>query len=69
MENITDADYEHAKRVRKDFKIKILDEYRILYVQSDTLVLDDVFDNFRNMCLEKYEQDPTRFFSAQGLAW
>ena len=52
MEDITDADYVHAKRVFKDFEIKNLAEYHDLYFQSDTLLLADVFDNFRNMCLE-----------------
>ena len=37
--------------------------------QSDTLLLADVFENFRNMCLEIYELDPTYFVSAPGLAW
>ena len=55
MEDITDADYAHAKRVSKDFKIKNLGEYHDLYVQSNILLLADVFDNFRNMRLEKYE--------------
>ena len=48
---------------------KSLGEYHDLYVQSDTLLLEDVFQNFRNMCLEKYELDPTYFVSAPGLAW
>ena len=52
MEDITDADYVHAKRVCKDFEIKNLEEYHDLYVQSDTLLLADVFENFQNMCLE-----------------
>ena len=50
MEDITDADYTHAKRVYKDFDIKNLGKYCGLYVQSDTLLLADVFENFRNMC-------------------
>ena len=50
MEDITDADYTHAKRVYKDFDIKNLGKYYGLYVQSDTLLLADVFENFRNMC-------------------
>ena len=37
--------------------------------QSDTLLLADVFENFRNMCLETYELDPIYFVSATGLAW
>ena len=43
--------------------------YHDLYVQSNTLLLADVFENFRNMCLEIYEFEPTRFFSASGLTW
>ena len=51
MEDITDADYAHAKRVRKDFEIKNLGEYHDLYVHSNTLVLADVSENCKNMCL------------------
>ena len=46
MEDITDVDYVHAKRVCKDFKIKNLEECHDLYVQGDTLFLADVFENF-----------------------
>ena len=49
MEDMTDADYAHTKRVCKDFEIKNLGEYYDLYVQSDTLLLADVFENFRNI--------------------
>ena len=69
MEDVTDVDYAHAKRVCKDFEIKYLGEYQNFYVQSDTLLLADVFVNFRNMCFEIYELDPAHFLSAPGLAW
>ena len=69
MEDITDADYAHTKRVYKDFEIKYLGEYHVLYVQNDTLLLADVFKNFRNMCTNIYELDPPKFLSASGLAW
>ena len=49
MEDITDADYAHAKRVLKDFETKNLGEYHDLYVQDDTLLLADVFHNFKNV--------------------
>ena len=49
MEDVTDEDYAHAKRVSKDFEIKNLGEYHDLYIQSNTLLLVDVFENFRNM--------------------
>ena len=57
------------KRVCKDFEIKDLREYHDLYVQSDTLLLADVFENFRNMCLKVYKLDPAKFLSALGLGW
>ena len=40
-----------------------------MYVQSDTLLLADVFENFRNMCIKVYELDPDHFLSAPGLEW
>ena len=49
MEDITDTDYRHLNKVFKEFKLKNLGEYYDLYVQSDTLLLADVFENFRNM--------------------
>ena len=45
MENTTDADYMHEKKICKDFEIKNLGEYHDLYVQSDTLLLANVFEN------------------------
>ena len=51
------------------FEIKNLGEYCNLYVQNDTLLLSDIFENFRNMCLSIYELDPVYFLSAPGLAW
>ena len=62
MEDITNVGYAHTKRVCKDFEIKNLGEHHDLYVQSDTLLLADVFENFRTMCLEIYELDPANFF-------
>ena len=64
MEDITDADFVHAKRVCRDFER----EYHDLYVQRDTLLLADVFENIQNMCLKIYELDPARFLTVQGLA-
>ena len=49
-EDITDADYMHAKGVCKDLEIKSLGKYHDLYLKSDTLLLADVFENFRKMC-------------------
>ena len=69
LEDISDEDYAHAQKVWDVFEINNRGEYHDLYVQSDTLLLADVFENFRNMCLEIYKLDPTYFVSAPGLAW
>ena len=69
MKDITNADYSHAKRVFEDFEIKNLGKYYHLYVPSNTLLLADVFENFRNMCLEIYELDPAKSLSTPGLVW
>ena len=68
MEYITDSDHKHAKRVCKDFKLRNFKEYHVLYVQSNTLLLADVLENFRNSCLEIYELDPAYLLTAPGLA-
>ena len=68
MENIDDIDYIHGNNVFKRFKLKKLGEYHNLYVQSNTLLLADVFENFRNMCIEVYELDPAHLLSLPGLA-
>ena len=69
MEDTVDADDVHAKRDCKNFEIKNSGKYHDLYVQSNTLLFADVFENFRNMCLEIYELYPAKIFSAPGLAW
>ena len=69
MEDITDADSIHAKRVCKDFEIKKLGEYHDLFLKRDPLLLADVFENFRKMCLKIYHLDLVKFLSAPGLAW
>ena len=69
LANITDEDYEHVKKVWEAFEIKILGEYHDLYVQCNTFMLADVFENFRNKCIEIYDLDPAHFLSAPGLAW
>ena len=62
MEDITDVDHRHAKRVFKNISKKNQGDYHDLYVQSDTLLLADVFENFTNMCIKVYEPDPAHFF-------
>ena len=58
MEDIDDIEYRHGNNVFNRFKLNNLGDYHDLYVQSDTLLLADVFENFRDMCLKEYELDP-----------
>ena len=69
LENISETDYAHAKNVFKKFNINNLGEYHDLYVRSDTLLLADIFEIFRQSCLKNYELDPAHFVSLPGLAW
>ena len=69
MEDITDVGYRHGKTVFEYLINKNLGDYHNLYVQNDTLLLADVFESFRNMCIKVYELDPAHFLSAPGLAW
>ena len=69
MEDITDASYAHAKRLYKDSKIKRLGEHHDLHIQSNTLLLADVFWNVRDMCLKYTNWFLKKCLVAPGLAW
>ena len=62
VEGITNADYMHGKLVCKDFEINHLGEYHDLYFKIDILLLTDVFETFRKMCVNIYQLDPEYFF-------
>ena len=69
LEDIIDEDYTHAQKVWNVFEVNNIGDYHYLYVQSDRLLIADVYENFRNMCLNVYELDPVHFGSAPGLVW
>ena len=62
MEDFTDADYAHGKRVCKDLEIKNLGDYQDLYVQNNTLLLADIFENFIDMCNSKSSRSKWGFY-------
>ena len=69
MENIDDIDYKNGNNVFKRFELENLRDYHDLYVQSDTLLLAEVFEDFRDMYIKEYKLDPAHFLSLPGLAW
>lgn len=67
--HISDADYEHAKTVWEKFGCRTLGEYCDLYLRCNVLLLCDVFQNFRSVCLREYSLDPAHYVSAPGLSF
>ena len=68
-EHISDEDYQHAQKVWRMFEMKTLRDYHDLYNETDVLLLADVFENFRNICMENYKLDPAHYYTAPGLSW
>ena len=68
-EDISDVDYERAKLIWKHFNIKNLGEYHDLYLETDVLLLTDVYENFRKQCITDYELDPAHYYTLPNFAW
>ena len=66
---VSDEEYARARKIWEEFKIKNLGEYHDLYLKSDVLLLTDVFEEFRNICLENYSLDPAWYYTSPGLSW
>ena len=66
---ISEEDYAHAQTVWETFRMTTMGSYHDLYLRTDVLLLSDVFENFRNICLKAYHLDPAHFFTSPGLAW
>ena len=67
--DISDDDYKHAHAVWDEFGMKTFKDYHNLYNKSDVLLLADVFENFRDVCMKNYQLDPAWYYTAPGLAW
>ena len=69
MDGVSDKDYEHACKVWREFGIKNMGEYHDLYLLTDVVLLANVFESFRDVCMNNYGLDPAHFYTALGLAW
>ena len=67
--DITDEDYNHAQKIWKEFEMTTMKDYHDLYLELDVLLLADVFENFREVCLDNYKLDPVWYLTAPGLSW
>ena len=67
--DITDEEYEHAKSVWKEFDMKTIRSYHDLHMITEVLILADVFENFRKICMENYKLDPAWYYTSPGLSW
>ena len=69
MSGVSKTDYEHAGKVWGEFGINNMGEYHDLYLKTDVILLANIFEAFRNVCLNNYGLDPAHFYTAPRLAW
>ena len=67
--NISDEEYKHAQKVWMEFNCNTMRNYHDLYLKTDVLLLADVMENYRNVCIDNYGLDPLWYYTAPGLAW
>ena len=69
MSGISNEDYEHARNFWSKFELKNMGDYHDLYLKTDVVLLANVFESFRKVCIGNYGLDPAHFYTAPGLAW
>jgi len=69
VKSFTEEEYHHTQQVWEVFGCENLGDYHDLCVTRDALLLADVFENFRKVCMKKYGLDPAHYYSSPGLCW
>ena len=68
-EDVNPSDYQHAQRVWRHFGCQTLGDYADLYLKTDVLLLVDVFESFRDTCIENYNLDPAHNLTLPSYTW
>ena len=69
QKHITDDDYHHAQTVWTFFNCQTFKDYHELYLTTDVLLLTDIFEEFRSMCVKEYRLDPAHYISLPSMTW
>ena len=69
QKSISPEDHTHAQNVYTKMNCKTFQDYHLLYLTCDVLLLADVFGNFKKTCYTDYPLDPANYISAPSLAW
>ena len=67
--NISDEEHKHAQKVWNEFNCKTMRDYHNLYLKTDVLLLANVIENYRDVCINNYSLDPLLYYTAPGLVW